>query len=78
VKLQSNRVLPAVISPWNFPMYLSQRSIAPALALRNAVVVKPAEDTPVTGALLLAKIFEEGGPARRLAERCDRTNRRDR
>ena len=41
-----------VISPWNFPMYLSQRSIAPALALGNAVVVKPAEDTPVTGALL--------------------------
>lgn len=50
-----------VISPWNFPMYLSQRSIAPALALGNAVVVKPAEDTPVTGALLLAKIFEEAG-----------------
>jgi aldehyde dehydrogenase (NAD+) len=50
-----------VISPWNFPMYLSQRSIAPALAFGNAVVVKPAEDTPVTGALLLAKIFEEAG-----------------
>ncbi len=50
-----------VISPWNFPMYLSHRSIGPALALGNAVVVKPAEDTPVTGALLLAKIYEEAG-----------------
>lgn len=48
-----------VISPWNFPMYLSHRSIAPALALGNAVVVKPAEDTPITGGLLIAKIFEE-------------------
>lgn len=50
-----------VISPWNFPMYLSQRTIAPAIALGNAVVVKPAEDTPVTGGLLIAKIFEEAG-----------------
>ncbi|HWC15683.1 MAG TPA: aldehyde dehydrogenase family protein, partial [Terriglobales bacterium] len=50
-----------VISPWNFPMILSQRSIGPALALGNAVVVKPAEDTPVTGALLIAKIYEEAG-----------------
>ena len=50
-----------VISPWNFPMHLSHRSIAPALALGNAVVVKPAEDTPVTGGLLLAKIYEEAG-----------------
>src|SRR5260370_2811081 len=50
-----------VISPWNFPMYLSRRSIGPALALGNAVVVKPAEDTPVTGGLLIAKIYEEAG-----------------
>ncbi|MBB3191907.1 aldehyde dehydrogenase family protein [Halomonas cerina] len=50
-----------VISPWNFPLHLSQRSIAPALALGNAVVVKPASDTPVTGGLLLARIFEEAG-----------------
>jgi aldehyde dehydrogenase (NAD+) len=50
-----------VISPWNFPMYLSNRSIGPALALGNGVVVKPAEDTPVTGGLLLAKIYEEAG-----------------
>lgn len=50
-----------VISPWNWPMHLSNRSIAPALAVGNGVVVKPAEDTPVTGGLLLAKIYEEAG-----------------
>ncbi len=50
-----------VISPWNFPLHLSNRSIAPALAVGNGVVVKPAEDTPVTGGLLLASIFEEAG-----------------
>jgi aldehyde dehydrogenase (NAD+) len=50
-----------VISPWNFPLHLSNRSVAPALALGNAVVLKPSNDTPVTGGLLLAKIFEEAG-----------------
>ncbi|PWW42707.1 4-hydroxybenzaldehyde dehydrogenase [Chromohalobacter israelensis] len=50
-----------VISPWNFPLNLSARSVSPALALGNAVVVKPASDTPVTGGLLLARIFEEAG-----------------
>jgi len=51
----------AVISPWNFPMQLSTRSVAPALAVGNAVVLKPASDTPVTGGLLLARILEEAG-----------------
>lgn len=50
-----------VISPWNFPMLLSQRSVAPALALGNAVVLKPASDTPLSGALVLAKAFEAAG-----------------
>lgn len=50
-----------VISPWNFPLHLSARSVSPALALGNAVVVKPASDTPITGGLLLARIFEEAG-----------------
>ena len=49
------------ISPWNFPLHLSNRSIAPARALGNAAVIKPASDTPVTGGLLLAKIYEEAG-----------------
>jgi aldehyde dehydrogenase (NAD+) len=51
----------AVISPWNFPMQLSNRSVAPALAAGNAVVLKPASDTPVTGGLLLARVYEEAG-----------------
>lgn len=50
-----------VISPWNFPLHLTQRSIAPALALGNAVVIKPASDTPVSGGLILARVFEEAG-----------------
>jgi aldehyde dehydrogenase (NAD+) len=51
----------AVISPWNFPLQLSNRSVAPALAIGNTVVLKPAADTPITGGLLLAKLFEEAG-----------------
>ncbi|NKE08438.1 MULTISPECIES: aldehyde dehydrogenase family protein [Kocuria] len=50
-----------VISPWNFPLHLSMRSVSPALALGNAVVLKPASDTPVTGGLVMATIFEEAG-----------------
>jgi aldehyde dehydrogenase (NAD+) len=50
-----------VISPWNWPMHLSMRTVAPALALGNSVVIKPANDTPITGGLLIAKIFEEAG-----------------
>lgn len=50
-----------VISPWNFPLHLSQRSVAPALALGNAVVLKPASDTAVTGGTLIARVFEEAG-----------------
>jgi aldehyde dehydrogenase (NAD+) len=50
-----------IISPWNWPLHLTSRSLAPALAAGNAAVVKPASDTPVTGGLLLGKIFEEAG-----------------
>ncbi|MBX4871031.1 aldehyde dehydrogenase family protein [Rhizobium bangladeshense] len=50
-----------VISPWNFPFHLSNRSVAPAIAVGNAVVLKPSNDTPITGGLLLAKIYEEAG-----------------
>lgn len=51
----------AIISPWNAPLNLTMRSLAPALALGNAVVLKPASDTPITGGLLHARIFEEAG-----------------
>ncbi len=50
-----------VISPWNFPFNLSMRAVAPALATGNAVVLKPASATPVTGGLLLARLFDEAG-----------------
>jgi aldehyde dehydrogenase (NAD+) len=50
-----------VISPWNFPLQLSIRAVAPALATGNSVVLKPASDTPITGGLLIARIFEAAG-----------------
>ncbi|QBI21313.1 aldehyde dehydrogenase family protein [Egibacter rhizosphaerae] len=50
-----------VISPFNFPLILSTRSVAPALALGNSVVLKPDPRTPVTGGVLLARAFEEAG-----------------
>lgn len=50
-----------VISPWNFPLNLSMRAVAPAIATGNTVVVKPATNTPITGGLLFAKLFEEVG-----------------
>jgi benzaldehyde dehydrogenase (NAD) len=51
----------AVISPFNFPLILSVRSVAPALALGNAVVLKPDAQTPVTGGFFLARAFEHAG-----------------
>lgn len=50
-----------VISPFNFPAILSARSIAPALALGNAVVHKPDPRTTVTGGLFFAAILAEAG-----------------
>jgi benzaldehyde dehydrogenase (NAD) len=51
----------SVITPWNVPLVLSMRSVAPALALGNAVVLKPDPQTPVSGGFLLARILEEAG-----------------
>jgi acyl-CoA reductase-like NAD-dependent aldehyde dehydrogenase len=50
-----------VISPFNFPLYLSTRAIFPALATGNAVVVKPDLQTFISGGLILASILEEAG-----------------
>ncbi|MET9256877.1 aldehyde dehydrogenase family protein [Streptomyces sp. NPDC003717] len=50
-----------VVSPFNFPFFLALKSLAPALALGNGVVLKPHEDTPVTGGTLIARILEEAG-----------------
>jgi aldehyde dehydrogenase (NAD+) len=49
------------ISPFNFPLNLSVRTIAPAIALGNAVVHKPDIATGITGGVILAKAFEEAG-----------------
>jgi aldehyde dehydrogenase (NAD+) len=51
----------SVISPWNFPLILSSRGFAVALAVGNAVVLKPSEETPVSGGLLIAEVLEEAG-----------------
>jgi acyl-CoA reductase-like NAD-dependent aldehyde dehydrogenase len=48
------------IFPWNFPFLLIGWGIAPALAAGNTVVIKPAEDTPLT-AIYLAKLAKEAG-----------------
>jgi benzaldehyde dehydrogenase (NAD) len=50
-----------VISPFNAPLILSSRAVAPALALGNAVVLKPDPNTPVTGGFMLARLFEAAG-----------------
>ena len=50
----------AQIIPWNFPLLMAAWKIAPALAAGNTVVLKPAEQTPLT-ALLLGELFEEAG-----------------
>jgi succinate-semialdehyde dehydrogenase/glutarate-semialdehyde dehydrogenase len=49
-----------LITPWNFPLAMATRKIAPALAAGCTVVVKPAELTPLT-TLFIAKLFEQAG-----------------
>jgi benzaldehyde dehydrogenase (NAD) len=49
------------ITPWNSPSVLGMRVIAPALALGNAVVLKPDPQTPVCGGAMFAAIFREAG-----------------
>ncbi|HEX6998010.1 MAG TPA: aldehyde dehydrogenase family protein [Gammaproteobacteria bacterium] len=51
----------SVISPWNFPLILSSRGFAPALAVGNTVILKPSEETPISGGLLIAEVLEEAG-----------------
>src|SRR4051812_39666415 len=74
-----------VISPWNFPLILAMRAVAPALALGNAVVLKPDVQTAVSGGVLIARLFEladlpggllhvlagDAGPGAALAENPD-------
>ena len=64
-RLSFSRRLPAgvvgVISPFNFPLILAVRSVAPALALGNAVLLKPDPRTAVSGGVAVARVFEEAG-----------------
>ena len=50
----------AAITPWNFPLAMIARKIAPALAAGCSVLAKPAEDTPLT-ALALARLAHDAG-----------------
>lgn len=50
----------AAITPWNFPIAMITRKVAPALAAGCTIIVKPAEDTPLC-ALALAKLAEKAG-----------------
>ena len=56
-----------VITPWNFPMTIASWSIAPALAAGNAVLIKPAEWTPLT-TLRLGELAVEAGLDRDLLQ----------
>ncbi|MDQ0795663.1 aldehyde dehydrogenase family protein [Streptomyces sp. B1I3] len=50
-----------VISAFNFPFLVTMKTVAPALALGNAVVVKPHQNAPIVGGGLVARIFEDAG-----------------
>ena len=50
-----------VITPWNFPIVLAMRSLGPALVLGNAAILKGDLNTPVSGGVVIARIFEEAG-----------------
>ncbi|SAK80996.1 succinate-semialdehyde dehydrogenase (NAD(P)(+)) [Caballeronia temeraria] len=53
----------AAITPWNFPLAMIARKIAPALAAGCTVIGKPAEDTPLTALALVMLAHEAGVPA---------------
>ena len=51
----------SVIAPFNFPLVLAIRAVAPALALGNAVLLKPDPRTPVSGGVSIVRVLEEAG-----------------
>ncbi|WP_018132764.1 aldehyde dehydrogenase family protein [Effusibacillus pohliae] len=53
----------SVITPWNFPVSIPARKIAPALITGNTVVFKPASDTPLMGLRLVEALVDAGVPA---------------
>src|SRR5260370_21661054 len=50
-----------IITPWNSPFILGARAIAPALAMGNAVILKPDLQTPIIGGVTFARLLEEAG-----------------
>lgn len=52
-----------LLTPWNFPAAMATRKIGPALAAGCSVVLKPAEDTPLTALLLAQLLADAGAPA---------------
>ncbi|GAB3904699.1 benzaldehyde dehydrogenase [Kibdelosporangium lantanae] len=64
-KLSLSRAVPlgviGLITPWNYPMNLAMRAVAPALAFGNTVVLKPGELTPIIGGGVLARAAHEAG-----------------
>ena len=64
-KISLSRAVPlgviGLIVPWNYPMSLAMRALAPGLAYGNAVVLKPAELTPVAGGQVLAEAARAAG-----------------
>jgi gamma-glutamyl-gamma-aminobutyraldehyde dehydrogenase len=50
------------IVPWNYPLLMSAWKVAPALAAGNSVVLKPAEQSPLSGLLMAQLFMEAGGP----------------
>ena len=57
----------ACISPWNFPLAIFTGQVAAALAAGNAVVAKPAEQTPLVAAAAVRRLLAAGIPGRRAA-----------
>ncbi len=57
----------AVITPWNFPLSMAARKIAPAIAAGNGVVFKPSEVTPLMGQRLVEVLIEAGLPPKLIA-----------
>src|SRR4029453_7403856 len=66
-RLSFARRIPAgvvgVIAPFNVPTLLAIRAVAPALALGNAVILKPDPRTAISGGAMFARVFEEAGVA---------------
>jgi 4-guanidinobutyraldehyde dehydrogenase / NAD-dependent aldehyde dehydrogenase len=50
------------ITPWNYPLLMSAWKVAPALAVGNSVVLKPAQQSPLSAVLLAQLFLEAGGP----------------